>query len=120
MRRRIDTPIFVAIKRHDFSWVRYLEFHAPNLVAVSLVDSASSQPSRQQTSFRMASEEMSTNAVVAAAPTRGISFSFAKRSQGSGSRARVESHGVGGGRDDVKEEADKDLVFSLEGGNINR
>ena len=70
----------------------------------------------------MASEEMSTNAVVAAAPTRGISFSFAKRSQGvvSGSRGRVESHGVGGGRDDVKEEADKDLVFSLEGGNINR
>ena len=77
----------------------------------------------------MASEHVSSTAEARTAaksvPTSsgtGISFSFSKRSQQSssgGSRRKGESR-VGGRVSTEREEEDKDLVFSLEGGNIQR
>ena len=74
----------------------------------------------------MASEEASTNAAEPSGPASasGISFSFTRRSGsggGGGPRGRrnVEGRGVGERRGD-QGEGGKDLVFSLEGGNIHR
>lgn len=72
----------------------------------------------------MESESTSINTETSssnAASTSGISFSIPKRSQNSvtGFKGKLDSR-RGGGERKGDEDRDKDLVFSLEDGNIHR